>query len=408
MENKRAHVEQEPGNYPAEGPKNSSNFMEQILEQGFSATELKRGELRRGVIVSIAPHEILVDIGTKSEGVITGRDLERIDPDVLGKLKVGDEIRTFVVNPEDRDGNVILSLSRAQVEQDWQKAQRLHESGESFTEKVSGFNKGGLIVKIGKIRGFVPASQLSDQHRRDLERDPGNEALLANLIGQTLRLKIIEMDRQRNRLILSERAATNEWRKEQKERLLEELKEGVTCEGEVSSLCDFGAFVDLGGADGLIHLSELSWGRVNHPNEVLKVGDRVSVYILSVDREKRRIGLSLKRLQPEPWSQVEASYSVGQLVEGRITKLTNFGAFACIDDGVEGLIHISELSERRINHPKEVVKEGDVIPLRVIRIDSENRRMGLSLKQVSEYVSLDWQEDQAKGAVEGSLSKEEI
>jgi small subunit ribosomal protein S1 len=406
MNDKRAHAEQVPERYLAEVSKDSDNFMEQLLAQSFSAGELKRGDLRKGVVVSIAPHEILVDIGTKSEGVITSREMERIESDVLNSLKVGDEIMAFVVNPEDRDGNIVLSLSRAQMEQDWQYVQKLHESGESFAETVNGFNKGGLIVKIGRIRGFVPASQLSDHHWREGELEGDNENRLTSLVGQTLQLKIIELDRQRNRLILSERAAMSELRKEQKERLLQELKEGDTCQGEVSSLCDFGAFIDLGGADGLVHLSELSWGRVNHPSEVLKVGDKVSVYVLSVDREKRRIGLSLKRLQSEPWSRIEEFCAVGQLVEGRITKLTNFGAFACINGGIEGLIHISELSDKRINHPKEVVREGDVLTLRVIRIDAEKRRMGLSLKQVADYVALDWQEELTEGAAEKPLSEE--
>jgi len=218
------------------------------------------------------------------------------------------------------------------------------------------------------------------------------------MVGQQLWLKTIELDRQRNRLILSQRAANRVWRKEQKEQLLASLKAGDICRGRVSSLCDFGAFVDLGGADGLIHLSELSWGRVSHSREVLQAGEEVEVYVMNVNREKRRIGLSLKRLQADPWSQVEGKYSEGQLVEGTITKLTDFGAFARLKgDDIEGLVHVSELSDARVAHPKEVVKEGDTLTLRIVRLDPDRRRMGLSLKSVAkaEYADLDWRVEQA-------------
>jgi small subunit ribosomal protein S1 len=235
-----------------------------------------------------------------------------------------------------------------------------------------------------------------------------DEEYRAKMVGQKLRLKVIELDRRRNRLILSERAAMREWRRQQKDKLLDELQEGDIRQGRVSSLCNFGAFIDLGGADGLVHLSELSWGRVSHPREVLRVGDQVDAYVLNVDREKGRIGLSIKRLQPEPWSLVPEKYFVGQLVQGTITKLANFGAFARLDDDeIEGLIHISELSEDPITHPKEVVKEGDIVTLRIIRIDADRRRMGLSLKRVEEgeYIDLDWREgypsDLAGGETEG-------
>jgi small subunit ribosomal protein S1 len=237
------------------------------------------------------------------------------------------------------------------------------------------------------------------------------------MVGQQLLLKIIELDRQRNRLILSERAAMRQWHKEQKAQLLANLQEGDICHGQVSSLCDFGAFVDLGGADGLIHLSELAWGRVSHPREVLQVGDEVDVYVLNVDRDKQRIGLSLKRLQPDPWSRVEEEYSVDQLVEGTVTKLTRFGAFARLKgDEIEGLIHVSELSNDRVAHPKEVVKEGDTLTLRIVGLDPEHRRMGLSLKKVAkaEYADLDWRveraamlEEQEHEVEVGSEGKEE-
>jgi len=387
MEEKESSPLEEGGTTRAEGDDNAP-AMAELLENAYTFRMPNRGDILEGTVVKIDPDQILVDIGFKSEGVVPGAELERIKPETI---KVGDQVLVYVVNPEDKSGNVVLSLIRAQLERDWRNAEKLFESGEIFEATVSGYNRGGLIVRLGKVRGFVPASQLSTATREGNEEVQSDD--LAKLVGQKLKLKIIELDRGRNRLILSERAAIREWRRQQKERLLAELQEGDIVRGAVSSLCDFGAFVDLGGADGLIHLSELSWGRVSHPSEVLKVGDEVEVYVLKVDRKERRIGLSLKRLQPDPWSQVEEKYSIGQLVEGTITKLTKFGAFARLkDDEIEGLIHISELSDERITHPREVVKEGDVLTLRVIRIDPERRRMGLSLRKVAsaEYADLDW------------------
>jgi len=241
----------------------------------------------------------------------------------------------------------------------------------------------------------VPASQLSSESQSMQRTDIDPEERWSKLVGIELRFKVIDMDRRRNRLILSERLAMREWRQAQKEKLLESLKEGGSAEGVVSSLADFGAFVNLGGADGLIHLSELSWSRVNHPSEVIQIGQKVKVHILSVDLERKRIGLSLRRMQPEPWETVAEKYEVGKVVRGVITKLVNFGAFARLeDDAVEGLIHISELANRRIAHPREVVAEGDEFDLRIIRIDIDRRRMGLSLKQAlpePEEDEFDWE-----------------
>ena len=370
--------------------------LESLLKEGYGFTPLKRGEVREGTIVSATSSEILIDLGSKTEGVVSGRELERMPRDQLNAFKVGDEVLAYVVNPEDKNGNTVLSLTRAELEKDWREAERLFESQEMFAGEVAGFNKGGLIVRLGRVRGFVPASQLATSRRgRSGQDNLSPEERWRDLTGQTLQLKVIEIDRERNRLILSERAAMREWRKTQKEKLLSELAEGETRTGEVISLADFGAFVDLGGADGLIHLSELSWKRVNHPREVLNVGDEVQVYVLNVDRDRRRIGLSLKRLQSDPWELVDDKYGIDQLVEGVITKLAKFGAFAHIvgDEEIEGLIHISELSEGHIAHPKEVVKEDQVVTLRIIRIDTDQRRMGLSLKRVdqAEYADLDWQ-----------------
>jgi len=383
--------------------------MQEMLDaQSFEYRQAKRGEVLSGTIVRIEPNEILVDIGSKSEGIITTREMEGIPPEAMAELKVGDTVQTVVVS-EDRNGQVVLTLGKAHTDRDWNEAEALFQSQEMFEGAVAGHNKGGLIVKIGKVRGFVPASQLvSGRSGRGEggEADQSNESRWNALTGQKLRLKVIELDRQRNRLILSERAALRDWRKVQKENLLSDLKEGDVREGRVISLADFGAFIDLGGADGLVHLSEMSWKRVNHPREVLKVGQKVTAQVINIDRERKRIGLSLKRLEADPWSTIGERYKIGQLVEGTITKLAKFGAFARIkgDEEIEGLIHISELSEGHIAHPKEVVSESQLVTLRIIRIDSEERRLGLSLKRVAkgEYVDSDWQQGlaEANAAVE--------
>lgn len=354
--------------------------------------EPKSGDIRTGVIVDKRPNELLIDIGFKSEGIVSGRELERVADD-FSSLEIGDQLPVFILR-EDKDGNLQLSISRALAEQDWERAEELMESQAIFDGAVESYNRGGVIVKVGQVRGFVPASQLSSPGSAvNGDDEAAMEERWAPLVGQELKLKVIDIDRKRNRLILSERLAMREWRRQQKEQLLESLKEGDVYEGVISSIADFGAFVDLGGADGLIHLSELSWNRVTHPSEVVAVGDTVKVQILSVDMDRRRIGLSLRRLTPQPWEVIDEVYEVGQIVRGRITKLVNFGAFARLDsDGIEGLIHISELSDRRVTHPKEVVNEGEEYDLRIIRIDTDKRRMGLSLKQaLPQEPEIDWQ-----------------
>jgi small subunit ribosomal protein S1 len=395
--------------------------MQGLLDESFAVKEIKRGDVLPGIVVQISSQEIVVDVGSKSEGIISGREMERLPREVLSELKVGDEVMTFVISPEDGNGNVVLSLSRAQTEKDWREAEDLFKSQGVFEGQVAGFNKGGLIVKVGKVRGFVPASQLvsalgGDRSEETTEEGEFEESKADTrwqpLVGKKLQLKVIEMDRARNRLILSERAAMRDWRKIQKEKLLSELHEGMHLKGRVISLADFGAFVDLGGADGLVHLSEISWKRVTHPREVLKVGQEVEVEILNVDHDRKRIGLSLKRLEQDPWGTVENRYKVGQLVEGTITKLAKFGAFARIkdDDEIEGLIHISELSDGRINHPKEVVKEGQALTLRIIRIDAERRRLGLSLKRVdqAEYAESDWRQGLQEALVDDVPSAQDL
>ena len=383
-----AHAQVKPVNTASANGDKMSDY----ADADYGYKRVKYGDIVAGTVVRVEPREILIDIGAKSEGIVAQKELETMSAEALKKIQVGERVLAFVLKSEDREGNVVLSLARAQMERDWREAEDLLKAEAVFEAQVAGFNKGGLIVRVGKVRGFVPATQLESIPRRRVDthaanvgtESEANETDLSALVGKKLRLKIIELDRERNRLILSERAAMRDWRKEQKERLMVELKEGDVRSGLVTSVTDFGAFVALGGVDGLIHLSELSWAKINHPRDLLQVGDKVDVKVLSVDRERQRIALSLKRLQAEPWTTVEDRYQVGQLVTGTITKLASFGAFARLEDYIEGLIHISELSDKRIQHPKEVVKEGETLQLRVIRIDAARRRLGLSLKRVAD------------------------
>jgi len=378
-----------------ETPSNENNNMASLLEQGLAIDFPKRGEIREGIIASINPEQkqILVSVGTKSEGVISGREFEQIPHDELAQLQVGQRIPVYVLDPEDQNGNVVLSYTRARDEVAWREAEELLRSKKPVRSKIVGYNKGGLIVPVSGLRGFLPASQVS-LSRRAMAAGDAPEERWSKMIGQEIDVVVIEVDRERRRLIVSERAASTETRESIKERVIEELEEGQVVTGRVTSLADFGAFVNISGADGLVHLSEISWEKINHPSEVLKVGDEVQVKVISIDREKKRIGLSIRQLQEDPWLQRVSKYKVGQLVEAKITRLTKFGAFAQIEDqeDLEGLIHISELSEKRVEHPKEVLKEGEVVTLRIIRIDPENHRIGLSLRRVDSlaYADMDW------------------
>ncbi len=358
---------------------------------------LNPGEIVKGVVASKRPGEILIDVGAKSEGIVDPRDLSNLSPEELAEIKVGETVPVYVISTQsDEEGHrILLSLSQARIERDWDEAERLFKAGETIESTVIGNNKGGLIVNFGQVRGFVPGSQLDNSQFGGASRPDR----WGQLTGETLRLRIIEVDRSRNRLILSERAAAEKVRQErekEKEKFLADLVEGDVRRGRVTSLANFGAFVDIGGVDGLIHLSELAWTHVAHPRDVLNVGDEIDVYILNVDREQQRVALSLKRLEPEPWSQVFDFYHIDQLVDAVVTKLTNFGAFARIDDRIEGLIHISEITDKNITHPREVLSEGEEIKVRIIHIDPERRRMGLSMKDVE--AQEDWAEYQEEDA----------
>ena len=361
---------------------NSNQTMESLLnEQELNVDLPQPGEIRTGMIASISHSQILVSIGAKSEGVISGRDLDQLSAEERDALKVGQEVHVFVVNPEDDNGNVVLSFKRAQEQLSWENADKLLESNSVIESKITGFNKGGLIVAVEGLRGFVPSSQVSALRRTQTTGDTP-EQRWQKMVGQPITVRVVEVDRERRRLILSERAASTESRQSLKERVLDELEQGQVYTGRVTSLANFGAFINVNGADGLVHLSELSWDHIEHPKEVLEVGQEIKVKVINVDREKKRIGLSVRALQEDPWRSRVQKYSVGQLVEGVITRLTKFGAFARLEGDIEGLIHISEIAEHRIEHPKEVLKEGEVKSLRVIRIDADQHRIGLSLRKV--------------------------
>jgi small subunit ribosomal protein S1 len=362
---------------------NNIGSMDSLLKDEALTIDLpQQGEIRTGVIASISPTQILVSIGAKSEGVIAGRELDQIDPEERASLQVGQEIPVYIVNPEDASGNVVLSYVRAREQLSWDVVETMLEGEQVFDSKITGYNKGGLIVNVQGLRGFVPASHISPA-RRAASAGETPEQRWARMIGEPISVRIIEVDRERRRLILSERtAAGSETRQSLKERIIEELEVGEVRTGRVTSLADFGAFVNINGADGLVHLSELSWDHVQHPREVLEIGQEVKVKVINVDKEKKRIGLSIRQTQEDPWRLKVEKFHSGQLVEGVITRLTKFGAFARLEGDIEGLIHISEISDNRIEHPKEVLKEGDVVTLRIIRIDPEQRRIGLSLRKV--------------------------
>src|SRR5581483_10213458 len=324
--------------------------------------------------------------GLKSEGVLSTKELPASGYGSFSELHIDDRVLVYVIQPETAEGHAVLSLKRANTERQWRIAEEQYKNEELLKAKVIDFNKGGLIVDVNGIRGFVPISQILNLKREEVAAGGENQETAAKLQAmkdKELQLKIIEINRARNRLILSERLAVQEWRQRRREELLDELKPGEVRKGVVSNLANFGAFVDLGGADGLVHISQLAWSRVNHPSEVLHVGQEVEVQVLSVDKEKKKIALSIKRAEVDPWTTVEQRYQIGQLVQGTITKIAPFGAFARIEDGVEGLIHLSELPSGT-QDPKQVLKEGDEVTVRILRIESDRRRLGLSVRAAEE------------------------
>ncbi len=335
-------------------------------------TNFSEGDVVTGTVVRVDKDEILVDIGYKSEGVIPLSELSirrSVNPD--DEVTLGDTVDALVLQKEDAEGRLILSKKRARFEKAWRRIEAAAESGEPVEGTVIEVVKGGLIIDLG-VRGFLPASLVDIRRVQDLEEYK----------DQTLRCKVIELNRSRNNVVLSRRAVLEEERREQREKILDRLSPGVEVEGVISNIVDFGAFVDLDGIDGLIHISELSWSHVNHPSEVLDIGQRVRVKVLDVDRDRQRISLGLKQTQTDPWQRVIDECRQGDVVEGRITKVVTFGAFAEILPGVEGLVHISELADHHVENPREVVAQGQDVIVKVIEIDPDRRRLSLSLKRV--------------------------
>lgn len=382
--------------------------MESLLDdQSLDYRSLRRGDVIEGQVMGSDRDGVLVDVGSKSEGIIPPNEMHSLGVEGSGRLQPGDSVLVYVLQPESAEGQIILSLDRARGERGWRVLQQRFEEGESFEAEVSGFNKGGLLVNVEGVNAFVPLSQLVGVRPERGEED--TEGSLAQAVGRTLRVKVIEINRRRNRVILSERAALQEWRSQQKDRLLSELKEGEIRHGKITSVRSFGVFIDLGGADGLAHLSELSWERNRSPEEIYHVGDEVDAYVMKVDPDTKKIALSLRRAQPERWEGIVDRYQIGELVTGRVTKLVTFGAFARIDGPVEGLVHVSELVDRRINHPREVVTEGDILPLRIVRIERDRHRLGLSLRAArdeAERVGWEFNEDGSVAFVPEEIRRE--
>ncbi|MFL5817639.1 MAG: 30S ribosomal protein S1, partial [Conexibacter sp.] len=337
-------------------------------------TPFEEGDVVTGNVVRIDKDEVLVDIGYKSEGVIPANELSiRKSVDPKDEVEMGEEVDALVLTKEDPDGRLILSKKRARFEKAWRRIEAAAESGEPVDGTVIEVVKGGLIIDLG-VRGFLPASLV------DIRRVPN----LDEYLSQTIECRVIELNRSRNNVVLSRRAVLEEQRREDRERILDRLQPGMVVDGTISNIVDFGAFVDLDGIDGLIHISELSWSHVNHPSEILSIGDTVSVKVLDIDRDRQRISLGLKQTQSDPWQQVVENYHENDVVEGRVTKVVTFGAFVEILPGVEGLVHISELAQHHVENPREVVSQGQPVNVKIIEVDGERRRLSLSLKRVED------------------------
>lgn len=361
-------------------------------EQILNPNPPRRGEIRQATILQIEKNEIIVDLGAKRDGFVTSQDIERLDQSVLDGLEVAGQVPVYVINPQDNDGNLIVSINMGLQQYDWDKARELLETDDVVGVEVAGYNRGGVLVKWNRLDGFIPSSHMvsvsSGLQGTDRRDAIGN-------INEELKVKVIEVDQTRRRLIFSEREAQREWRAQQKIKLLAELEEGNIVPGTVTGLRDFGAFVNIGGADGLIHVSELAWHRVDHPRDVLNIGDTIDVYVLSLDRKTNRIALSRKRLLNDPWENAMNTYHEGQQVEGNVTNVVDFGAFIALDDGLEGLLHLSEMGDGTLKEPHSYVKKGDRLQLRISRLEPEKRRVGFTQKWGTEQPILNSEDDTA-------------
>lgn len=360
-------------------------------------TDFDEGDLIDGTVVKIEHDEVLVDIGFKSEGVIPARELSiRKDADPSEVVSLGDKLEALVLQKEDKDGRLILSKKRAEYERAWIQVEEKFKAGEVVTGEVIEVVKGGLILDIG-LRGFLPASLVDLRRVKDLTA----------YLGTEIEARVIEMDRNRNNVVLSRRVLLEEGRKNERAEILEKLSKGMRLKGTVSSIVDFGAFVDLGGIDGLIHISELSWSHVNHPSEVVKVGEEVEVEVLDVDLQRERISLGLKQTTEDPWTKLVETYPVGTIVDGKVTKIVPFGAFIELGANVEGLVHISEMAMRHIDSPAQVVKVGDVVKVKVMDVNVERRRISLSMKAAAEELGYEIEVDESVQVEEKPAKKRE-
>lgn len=352
-----------------------SEDFEKMLESSFdfSYSPPRRGEIREATILQIDEREIIVDLGAKQDGIVPSQDLDRMEDSFRESLETGASIPVYVVNPRDQNENLIVSINMGLQRYDWEKASELLKSQDPVDVKVSGYNKGGALVRWNRLEGFIPSSHLVSAKMTADRREAMSE-----LIGSKLGVKVIEVDQDRRRLIFSEREAQREWRAKQKQKLMEELSNGDVVNGVVTGLRDFGAFVNIGGADGLIHVSELAWHRVDHPRDILSIGEKIEVYVLNLDRATNRIALSRKRLLRDPWDDAQYRYHEGQLVSGQVTNVVDFGAFVALEDGLEGLLHLSEMGDGALKEPHSYVQKGDQLSLRISHLEPEKRRVGFT------------------------------
>lgn len=373
-----------------------TNFAD-LLEQSFAETQFERGDIIMGTVLSLDSRGMSVDVRWKHDGFVSREDVERSGM-TLRDFAEGEEIDVAIIRFDDNEGSLLLSVSQARQNEDWKRAEQLQNTDEVWRGLVAAANKGGLIVPFGNLRGFIPASHVSDLPRGMSEDD--RVRYLESLVGKEIAVKVIEVNRKRRRLVFSQRNAERENRNARKELLLQELAEGDAREGVVSGLCDFGAFVDLGGADGLVHISELAWHRVRYPGEVVSVGEKVKVFVLHLDENGKRIGLSLKRLQPNPWSRIEETCHIGQLIEGTVSRVEAFGAFVSLEPGIEALLHVSQIADDPNTDPRRHLYEGQRVLTRIISIEADKQRLGLSLKEVTEGEREQWMAARAEAAAE--------
>ncbi len=390
------YLDRQPDDVQPNDDLSEMEFLE-LIEQSFDYQPPRRGEIRMAEILQInrVRNEIIVElIGAKQDGLVTSKDLDHLDPRYLDTLQVGMRVPVFVLQPRDRDGNLIVSINMGLQQNDWEDATNLKDAEDVVPVRVVGFNKGGVLVRWRSLEGFIPASHMVTVSPTMQGQDRSDSLNDLKRTGDPLNVKVIEVNPERRRLIFSEREAQREIRAQRKAELLDSLSEGKIVRGTVTGLRDFGAFVNIGDADGLIHVSELAWHRVDHPSDVLIVGDEIDVFILNLDKQTNRIALSRKRLLPDPWENADGNYHEGQLVEGTVTNVVEFGAFIALDDGLEGLLHLSEMGDGSLKEPHSYVKKGDRLQLRISRLEPERRRVGFTQRWGTEL--------EGEAAAEGS------